>query len=387
MSPRAAPPARGGAGGEYASGGALVCGRARRPPPRLERPAQHDEPDRPLPVPPPRLEQLDHAVVVDAITGEREPDLVGEVVVAHAHGVGIAERPDARLGARPRPDAGQAREHGVALIAGGCLRRRPLDRRAPSGGPRDRLRLRRFEARAVPRPARDEVPVGRWGEHRARRRPGGALAAPGEDHPPRPERLQAGHLLLEDRARQRVEDEVGTADSQVRMPVVRARDERMPAGIETFGIVAVAAKPRHLIERPLGAGSPRRRAHPCALDAQGERRDALRRAAHSPDHALMLGVGRVVGAALVRRERPPHVDRQPRAEFRLTRWGHRRARVALGRRSGGGRRRGVRPRHPLPRRHAVTLCHRLRHRSSEPWCGCPRVVLGSRLLHHRSDGW
>src|SRR5690606_35163219 len=72
-----------------------------------------DEADDALPVSAPWLEQLEHAVVVRALSGERVTDVVCEMEVADAHGVGIAEGTDARLRDGPGADAAQAPQRGI----------------------------------------------------------------------------------------------------------------------------------------------------------------------------------------------------------------------------------------------------------------------------------
>ena len=58
---------------------------------RLDDAARCDEADHALTVPPPRLEQLEHAVVIGSRARQGVADVVGEMVVADAHGVGVAE--------------------------------------------------------------------------------------------------------------------------------------------------------------------------------------------------------------------------------------------------------------------------------------------------------
>ena len=58
---------------------------------RLAHATGREESDDALPLPAPRFEERQHPVVVSARSGEGVADLVGEVEVAHAHGVGVAE--------------------------------------------------------------------------------------------------------------------------------------------------------------------------------------------------------------------------------------------------------------------------------------------------------
>ena len=91
-----------------ASAVAVVLGVKPRPAPGLVRAAQPDQPDDPLTLTRPRCEQLEHPVVVRSGAGEREADLVREVVVADADGIGVAECADPGLGGGPQPDAAEA---------------------------------------------------------------------------------------------------------------------------------------------------------------------------------------------------------------------------------------------------------------------------------------
>ncbi len=72
----------------------MVLRREARTPPRLEPAAEPEQADDPLPVPAPGLEQLQHPVVVDAASRQRVTDLVGEVIVADADGIRVAEGAD-----------------------------------------------------------------------------------------------------------------------------------------------------------------------------------------------------------------------------------------------------------------------------------------------------
>ena len=90
------------------------------------------------------------------------------------------------------------------------------------------------------------------------RRAGSALAEPGHDAPPGAERLHAGDLLLEDRARERVEDQVGAAEAQPRVAAVRVGDRADAASAsKPLGVVVGAAQGGQLRQRPVGARAPR----------------------------------------------------------------------------------------------------------------------------------
>ena len=67
--------------------------------------------------PAPRLEQLEHPRVVAArLAGQRPGDEVGQVEVADADRIRVAERPDRDLGRRPRPDAGHGGQPRVGVL-------------------------------------------------------------------------------------------------------------------------------------------------------------------------------------------------------------------------------------------------------------------------------
>ena len=62
------------------------------------------------------FEELEHPGVVAArLTRQRVGDQVRQVEVADAHGIGVAERPDADLGRGPRPDPGHGRQPGIGV--------------------------------------------------------------------------------------------------------------------------------------------------------------------------------------------------------------------------------------------------------------------------------
>ena len=61
-------------------------------PPGFAHAGRREQTDDPLPVPSPRLEQVQHPLVIGAMSGEGEAHLVREVVVADADRIGVAER-------------------------------------------------------------------------------------------------------------------------------------------------------------------------------------------------------------------------------------------------------------------------------------------------------
>src|SRR6187402_2637248 len=110
----------GGAGStrRAASAGSVILGMQPGSAPRLPRAARADQADDPLTVTRPRRQELQHPVIVDAAARKREAHLMREVEVADAHGIGVAERADPRLGARPRPHPAQTGEDVLAPVAG-----------------------------------------------------------------------------------------------------------------------------------------------------------------------------------------------------------------------------------------------------------------------------
>ena len=90
-----------------------------RPVARCAKPAQLEQPDDPRPHAAVRLEQLEHPVVRAArLAGQRVRHEVRQVEVADAHRVLVAQRPDADLGRRPRPDSRARRSVALGLGEG-----------------------------------------------------------------------------------------------------------------------------------------------------------------------------------------------------------------------------------------------------------------------------
>ena len=73
---------------------------------RFAEPAGFDQPNHPVPMSDPRLQQFEHAVVVDRPAGQRPAHHGGQVVVADADGVRVAVRALHDLRCGPHPDAG-----------------------------------------------------------------------------------------------------------------------------------------------------------------------------------------------------------------------------------------------------------------------------------------
>jgi hypothetical protein len=57
-----------------------------------------------------RLEQISQSLVVDCVAGQREANVLGDVIVAEADRVGVAERMGTDLRTGPDPDARQRSE-------------------------------------------------------------------------------------------------------------------------------------------------------------------------------------------------------------------------------------------------------------------------------------
>jgi len=57
-----------------------------------------------------RLEQLGQRVVVDLHAGEGPADVLGDVIVAEAHGIRVPQRTMSHLRSGPSPDAGHGLE-------------------------------------------------------------------------------------------------------------------------------------------------------------------------------------------------------------------------------------------------------------------------------------
>ena len=231
-----------------------------RPVARRADPAQLEQADDPRALAAVRLEQLEHPRVVAArLAGQRPGHEVGQVEVADAHRVGVAERSDRDLGRRPRPDP---RERTSAArtprrAAGPTI---ASNQRRPGRDAPDELGAAPFDAERV------EGVVGERRERRRRRRqpqagtsggPGRRLAvARGSRPTPRPARLLAGHLLLEDRRDERLEDGARPRDADAREP---AREVGDHGGwpVATATRLAVEAEQRRDVgERALRAGAP-----------------------------------------------------------------------------------------------------------------------------------
>jgi hypothetical protein len=222
-----------------------------------------------------RLEQLQHPGVGAAgLAGQRPGDGVGDVEVAHADRVRVAVRGADHLGGGPRADTGDRGEPAGGVGAVGALLQPGRDQRGPQQG----LGAALLDTERMEDPVRrlgDGHRVGREEQAgRARRR----LAEVLDDRPVRPVRLDAGDLLLEDRADQPVEDLAGGREAYPREGPGQPPDQRVrrrPGG-EVAEVVAQAG------DRVRAVGQPGR-----ARPVPG--RDELR-----------AGAGQVQGARAVR---------------------------------------------------------------------------------------
>jgi hypothetical protein len=120
--------------------------------PGLPEAARLDEAHHPLTVAAPRLQQLEHAVVVDRVTGERPSHGVVHVEVADAHGVRVAVRALRGLGRRPDADARDRAEPSRDLVAPPPERQRALEARRRGRDGDEGARALGIDARAVPLP-------------------------------------------------------------------------------------------------------------------------------------------------------------------------------------------------------------------------------------------
>jgi hypothetical protein len=126
-----------------------------------------------------------------------------------------------------------------------------------------------------------------------------ALAVPG---------LSAGHLLLEDRGDQRLEDGARPPEANPAMPSIQLRDEWVVPRLEAGSIVVEADQGRQAVERAIGAGPPGLGLEPDAACRDPDRRGAVRRA-RRPDHGIRAEAHRQVArASQVDPQRGPQIE-------------------------------------------------------------------------------
>lgn len=164
-----------------------------------------DQPDHPTTLSGKGFQQLQHARVVDSFPDQRGSHIVGDVIVADRDRIGVTDgtRPDFSRG--PRPDAPQHREPiDVALN---------INRRCPTNCPH----TYRLRAAAMPFPTRNVGPCRTWRRHPQSFddcRPGCRFTKRPHQVSPRPPRLRADNLLLENRRRQRLPHPVGPTNPE-----------------------------------------------------------------------------------------------------------------------------------------------------------------------------
>jgi len=113
---------------------------------------------------------------------------------------------------------------------------------------------------------------------------------------PRAVRLAPGHLLLQHRRGQHLEDQPATADPQARVPASRVGQQRMPRD-ERLGRVAGAEQFGDPGHQPLRARPPGVGVHPPAMLLQPNGARPLRGGRGAPHVTVATGGGRVPGTA------------------------------------------------------------------------------------------
>ena len=256
-------------------------------------------------------------LVVDRLPGQHVADVLGDVVVAEADRVGVAERPRAHLRTRPDADAGQRAQPAVELD--GASRRRPAPGRSRPGRRAGSAATGR-RRRAARSHSHDGTARSSSGEGCTHRRTAGSgsLGGPGARSPKRwtsrrkPAKASWPVTFCSMIA--------GTSDSITRplapMPPVAVAAprvlDRLRRRHEAGRVVVGAEHPRQLVERPLGAAPPGLGGHRAGgrVGLDPERGRALRRADAAPDRAVgRTPEGRVAarrGAAARARRRTGH---------------------------------------------------------------------------------
>src|SRR5690606_25235796 len=259
-----------------------------------------DQPLHPVPVRRVGRQQLGETRVVDRCAGERVADVLGDVVVAEADGVGVAERPRTDLGARPDADAADRAQRLVEPL--GALSAGSLERGRDARGAQQRRRAAVVDAHAQPLPRGDREQVGRRRRHPQPEllgRPWGGLAEPLHEPAVPAERLLAGDLLLDDPGDERLHDQPGRAEAPAREAPPQPGDGVVPR-VEPGEVVLGAEHAWERLQHPRRARAP----GACRDDAVGvqrgdrERRRPLGRADAAPHGAVGRdAVGRVARAA------------------------------------------------------------------------------------------
>ena len=256
-----------------------------------------------------RLEQLEHpGVIAAAFPREHRADQVRQVVVADAHGVGVAQRTDRDLGRGPRSEAGQRRQPGVCLVEGQVDGR--LEPGGPGRDPSDDLGPPAFDAeRVVPVVGERGQPFGRRRQPQVERVRARRRFAEGPDQATEGSPcLLAGHLLLEDPRNERLEDRTTPPDAHAPEAAVELGDHGMQRP-EAGAVVVEPDQPRNGGEGTVGAGSPRLGEHGVALDLERDRGGTVRGARRAPAAAVRETHRRVAVSAPQRGQRPGQIER------------------------------------------------------------------------------
>jgi hypothetical protein len=257
-------------------------------------------------------EELEHlGVAAVAPSGEGVDHEVGEVEVADHDGVRITEGQERGRCRRPGADPGELLED--AASAGGIPGDEPLDALGPAADPQDHLRPPALDTEGV------KVRIAQLGDPRGRGRepqPGGARrrapVAPAEG-PERLPGLETGHLLLEDRGDEDLDERAGG-----RHPAAgRAPDDLGRERVvrdEVLGTVVGADQRRDRVEDRLGPGAPGLGSDLGDLadrrDEDVERGRSGRGVRRSPEAVVTEPRRRVLSAATHGPQRAPQVDQR-----------------------------------------------------------------------------
>ncbi len=254
----------------------------------------------------PWLEEHAQLLVVVRRAGDGPADVLGDVVVAEAHGVGVAEgaRPNLRGG--PLPQSGQGAQLGVGV--GG---RQPFEGVGDRRGTDQRAGPGRVDVHPQPLPGRDAAD--RLGgrlqpQPELATRTGRALAVAVDQSAEAGERLLPRHLLLDDGRHQGLPDPVGSAEAQRRPASPRLGDDRVQVGPEVRDVVVGAEQRRHVVECPLGTGAPGLGADLAGVGGDLQRHRAVRRTDAAPHVVPVQPERRVTRAAAVGQEQAEHRD-------------------------------------------------------------------------------
>ena len=201
---------------------------------------------------------------------------------------------------------GQAAQPVVGRLA--VRRDQPLEAVGDPGCGDDGARAGRVDVQPQPLPRRDRAQgrgVGLDPQVEVVARARGALAVPVDQRAEAAEGLLAGHLLLDDRGDEGLDEQVG-APEPPDVPTVASVDQHRVLRLEPARVVVGAEQVGHRVERPLGARGPRPRRAPrrrpgsaCTTSVTGPRACGCRASARPGPVGL---VRRVAEAAAVHGE-------------------------------------------------------------------------------------